>query len=169
MKILHTFDRTLTAAVSAALVISFAVMLGLAAVQVFLRGAFHTGLLWGDVAARHLVIWVGFFGAYLATRENKHFQIDILTRFLSERLRIWFAAFSDLFAAVICYLLMQASFTYVEVGLDPESILFLNIPGVAVAMIVPIGFGLIMIQFLLRMVENLVQVRRAPAAKGEKA
>lgn len=169
MKILRTFDRALTSVVMAFLVVAFATMLGLAVVQVFLRGAFHTGLLWGDVAARHLVIWVGFFGAYLATRENKHFHIDILTRFLSERLRLWFAAFSDLFAALICFLLMQASVTYLTVGLDAESTLFLGISQRTVAMIVPIGFGLMMVQFLLRMVESIVQAVRGPAPEGEKA
>jgi len=168
MKNLRTFDRALTSVVMACLVVAFAVMLGLAAVQVFLRGAFHTGLLWGDVAARHLVIWVGFFGAYLATQENKHFHIDILTRFLSQRLRLWFAAFSDLFAAVICYLLMQASLTYLNVGLDSDSTAFLDIPQRTVAMIVPVGFGLIMVQFLLRMVESIVQAVRGEAA-AEKA
>jgi TRAP-type C4-dicarboxylate transport system permease small subunit len=169
MKILRTFDRALTSIVMALLVTAFAIMLGLAAVQVFLRGVFHTGLLWGDVAARHLVIWVGFFGAYLATRENKHFHIDILTRFLSQRLRLWFAAFSDLFAAVICSLLMRASLTYLTVGMDAESTLFLGIPQRTVAMIVPIGFGLIMVQFLLRMVECIIQAVRGPALEGEKA
>jgi TRAP-type C4-dicarboxylate transport system permease small subunit len=169
MKTLRTFDRALTSVVMVFLVSTFAIMLGLAAVQVFLRGVFHTGLLWGDVAARHLVIWVGFFGAYLATRENKHFHIDVLTRFLSERIRLWFAAFSDLFAAVICILLLQASVTYLTVGLDAESTLFLGIPQRTVAMIVPAGFGLITVQFLLRMVESIVQALRGPAAEGEKA
>lgn len=169
MKILRTFDRALTSIVMALLVTAFAIMLGLAVVQVFLRGVFHTGLLWGDVAARHFVIWVGFFGAYLATRENKHFHIDILTRFLSQRLRLWFAAFSDLFAAVICSLLMRASLTYLTIGMDAESTLFLGIPQRTVAMIVPIGFGLIMVQFLLRMVECIIQAVRGPALEGEKA
>ena len=165
MKIIRVLDKGLTTLVTAVLVLSFAVMLGLAATQVILRGVFHTGILWGDVAARHLVIWVGFFGAYLATREDKHFHIDVLTRFLGPRARVWFAACSDLFASVICCFLVRASWTFVTVGMDPEAILFLHIPQSAVAMVVPGGFALIMVQFLLRMVES---VNRALGGSPEK-
>ncbi len=167
MKILQFADRVLSSLVGVLLVLTFAAMLGLAAVQVFLRGVLHGGILWGDVAARHLVIWVGFFGAFLATRENKHFRIDVLTRFLHPRLRLWFNAFSDLFAAVICYLLLRASLTFVSEGLDPESTPFLGISQQHVASIVPVGFGLIMIQFLIRMVFSIAQAHRGTPVEGE--
>ncbi len=156
MKPLRMFDRGLTAVVSGLLVVTFTVMLGLAALQVFLRFFFHTGILWGDVAARNLVIWVGFFGAYLATRENKQFRIDVLTRLLPARFRLWLAAVTDVFAAVICYFLLRASITFVDVGFDPDATAFLKIPQTAVAMIVPAGFALILAQFVIRTVENIV-------------
>ena len=168
MKILRSFDRVLTRLVSVLLVAAFALMLGLAALQVFLRFFFHTGLLWGDVAARNLVIWVGFFGAYLATHENKQFRIDVLTRLFPQRLRLWLAAVTDLFAAAVTYFLLRASITFVEVGIDPESVAFMKIPQVVVAMIVPVGFGLILVQFLLRMTESVVGALRGPATE-EKA
>jgi len=155
MSVLRMFDRALTGLTTALLVITFSVMLGLAATQVVLRALFHTGILWGDVAARHLVLWVGFFGAFLATQGDKHFHIDILTRFLSPRARLWFAGFSDFFAAVICAFLVRASWTFVSVGMDPDAILFLHIPQAWAAMIVPAGFGLITVQFLLRTVESI--------------
>jgi TRAP-type C4-dicarboxylate transport system permease small subunit len=113
-----------------------------------------------------MVLWVGFFGAYMATCEDKHFHIDILTRFLHPKLKAWFAAFSDLFAIVICYFMLQASLTFVSVGMDADSMLFLQVPQRAVAIIVPLGFGLILIQFLLRMIENIVRAVRGPEAEG---
>ena len=167
MKHLRTFDRGLTAVVTALLVTAFTLMLGLAALQVFLRFFFHTGLLWGDVAARNLVIWVGFFGAYLATRENKQFRIDVLTRLFPARLRFWLAALTDLFAAVVCTILVRASMTFVNVGIDPDSTAFLHIPQAAVAMIVPMGFALIVVQFIIRMVESIVNALRG--TQGEDA
>ena len=167
MNALRLADRVLTSLVGALLVLTFAVMLGLAALQLFLRGVLHGGILWGDIAARYLVIWVGFFGAFLATKENRHFRIDVLTRFLNPRLRLWFNAFSDLFAAVICYLLLRAGITFVTQGLDPESTLFLGISQQHVAFIVPIGFGLIMIQFLIRMVFSIAAAHRGTPIEGE--
>lgn len=161
MTIIRFIDSWLTRIIGGLLVIVFTVMLGLAVMQVILRAGFKTGLLWGDVAARHLVIWVGFFGAYLATKENKHFHIDILTRFLPPRGRSWFAAFSDMFAVVLCFFLMEAAYSFVVDGLGDEAV-FLGIPQRDVALIVPIGFGLIMVQFILRGIESIVL-----ALKGE--
>ena len=163
MRFLRLVDRFITTVVTTLLVLAFAVMLGLAALQVFLRFFFHTGLLWGDVAARSLVIWVGFFGAYLATRENKHFRIDVLTRLFPPRLRHSLTALTDLFAAVVCYFLFQASMNFVSIGIDPEAIAFYKIPQYVIAMIVPVGFGLIIIQFLFRSIESVVNaVHRTP-------
>ena len=156
MKLLQTLDRHLTSLISTLLVLAFSIMLGLAALQVFLRFFFHAGLLWGDVAARNLVIWVGFFGAYLATRENKHFRIDVLTRLLPSRLRFILTGLTDLFAAVVCYFLFQASANFVSIGIDPEAIAFYKIPQRAIAMIVPVGFSLMIVQFLLRTLESAV-------------
>ena len=155
MKAVRLIDRLLTAVVTAVLICSFSIMLGLAFLQVFLRDTFHTGIPWGDIAARQLVIWVGFFGAYLATRSNRHFRIDVLTRFLGPRLRLWFNALSDIFAAFVCFFLVIASRTFVTVGLDPGATLFLGIPQTAAAAIVPAGFGLITAQFLLRTIDAL--------------
>ncbi len=155
MKVVRLIDRLLTAVVTAVLICSFSIMLGLAFLQVFLRDTFHTGIPWGDIAARQLVIWVGFFGAYLATRSNRHFRIDVLTRFLGPRLRLWFNALSDIFAAFVCFFLVIASRTFVTVGLDPGATLFLGIPQTAAAAIVPAGFGLITAQFLLRTIDAL--------------
>ena len=166
MSVLRAFDRILTKAVTWLLMFFFVMMLGIAALQVLLRLFLHTGIIWGDIAARHMVLWVGFFGAYMATREDKHFHIDVLTRFLHPKLKAWFGAFSDLFAIVICYFMMQASLTFVEVGMDADSMLFLQVPQRAAAIIVPLGFGLMLIQFLLRMIENIVRGVRGPEAEG---
>jgi len=162
VKLIRLLDRIITSLITWLLVIFFVLMLGIAALQVVLRIFFHTGILWGDIAARHMVLWVGFFGAYMATRDDKHFHIDVLTRFLSPRLKGWFAAFSDLFAIVICYFMLQASLTFIDVGMDADSMLFLQVSQRAAAYIVPLGFGLIMVQFIFRMIESV-----AAAIRGE--
>lgn len=148
MKTLRILDRTLTGIVNVTLVMLFSVMLSLAVVQVFLRYFFNGGIPWGDIAARSLVIWVGFLGAVLATRDDKHFHIDVLTRFLKQRHQLVFQSVSNLFAAAVCYFLGQASITFVN--LDSGNKTFLNIPLMIIEVIIPIGFFLMMIQFVLR-------------------
>jgi TRAP-type C4-dicarboxylate transport system permease small subunit len=165
MKAIGAIDRALTVAVTALLVCAFALMLALAAVQLLLRGALHASIPWGDVAARNLVIWVGFFGAYLATRGGRHFHIDVLTRLFPPRGRLWMNVLTDLFAALVCLFLVRAAATFVTAGFDPHAVLFLGIPQNAAAMIVPVGFGLITLQLLLRALGSIVRAIGGTAAK----
>ena len=150
MKFVRAIDNAVSRVIDVSIVVLFVVMLTLAVVQVFLRYFFNGGILWGDVAARTLVIWVGFLGAMTATREAKHFSVDVLTRFLKMKHQFWLQSISSLFAAVICFFLAQAGVTFL--GLESGNKTFLDLPAVATEVIVPIGFYLMAFQFLLRMV-----------------
>ncbi|HLX12261.1 MAG TPA: TRAP transporter small permease subunit [Bacteroidota bacterium] len=160
MKVVSAIDNALTQLVRAALIVVFLLMLSLAVLEVALRFFFNYGIGWADIAARNLVMWVGFLGAALATREDKHFHIDILTRFLGKRQRVWFEALSSLFAAVICGFLGYASITFVQS--ESDAIAFLNVPTYVIELIVPIGFFIIMAQFILRAIIDF-----ASGIKGE--
>src|SRR6267378_4438673 len=126
IKTIQAVDRALTRVVNIALVTLFSVMMTLAFVQVCLRYFFNNSILWGDTAARTLVIWVGFL------------------------------------AAVICFFLGQASVTFLS--LDPETRTFLDIPIFIVELIIPAGFYLMMIRFVLRMAFNLIEIFQAGSA-----
>jgi TRAP-type C4-dicarboxylate transport system permease small subunit len=147
---LERLERVLATAAASLLICAFALMLGIAALQLFLRAAFRSSIPWGDIAARQLVIWVGFLGAFLATRGGKHFRIDVVTRLFPPRARAWVTVVTDLLGAVICVFLAKAGATFVTAGLDPHAILFLGIPQAAAAMIVPAGFALVALELLLR-------------------
>jgi len=155
MRIVRLIDRGLSALVTVLLVCSFTLMLALAASQVVLRQVLHTSLLWGDLAARHLVVWVGFFGASLASRRGQHFHIGFLARLLGPKSQPWFHAATDIVAVGVCAVLVGASWTFVTVGLDAEAPLFLGIRQTTAALIVPGGFCLMAAQFVLRAIQSL--------------
>jgi TRAP-type C4-dicarboxylate transport system permease small subunit len=155
MKVIGLIDRGLTVLVTSLLVCSFTFMLGLAVAQVLLREIIHATIPWGDLASRHLVIWVGFFGAYLASQGGRHFHVGFLTRLLGPRSGPWVHAIADLFAAVICAFLVAAGWIFVTVGLDPNAVLFLGIRQTTAAMIVPVGFGLMALQFIIKTIQSL--------------
>jgi TRAP-type C4-dicarboxylate transport system permease small subunit len=155
MNIVRAIDRGITVLVTLLLVFAFTLMLALAASQVVLRQALHATLLWGDLAARQLVVWVGFLGAALASRKGGHFHIGFLARLVPPRVRPWLHAAADLAAAAVCVFLVRAGWTFVTVGLDPAAILFLGIHQATAALIIPGGFALMAVQFVLRAVESL--------------
>ena len=90
------------------LVVIVLFMVILAFLQVILRNIFAENLMWGDPLLRHLVLWVGFIGASLATKENKHINIDAMSRFLKGRMKIVVQAFIYLTAMSASIVLCRA-------------------------------------------------------------
>ncbi len=136
------------------------IMILMAFGQVILRNFFDSSIEWGDIFLRHLVLWVGYFGAVIATGEGRHLRIEFLTKLVSEKPRKVFFIISSLFAAVICYLLMQASVAFVQLEMESESTLILDLPGWYFIVIIPIGYALISFRFLVRSLSGFVEVLR---------
>jgi TRAP-type C4-dicarboxylate transport system permease small subunit len=150
MRILKSIDKALTKAEEAILITLLSVMVVMAFLQVVLRNLFSTGIFWADILLRHLLLWLGFLGAAIATSENRHINIDALRRFLSPRVRSAVEVLTDLFAAGICYLLARASWTFVQGEIADRRTVFADIPSWYAQIIIPVGFGLLVVHFVIR-------------------
>ncbi len=62
-------------------------MILLATGQIALRNFFAAGVIWGDELLRIILLWLALFGAMAASRDNKHINIDIVSRFLPRDIR----------------------------------------------------------------------------------
>jgi TRAP-type C4-dicarboxylate transport system permease small subunit len=158
MKLLERINSYLEKIESTLLIIIVSVMVVLAFLQVVLRNLFAQGILWADIFLRHLVLWVGFIGASLATREEKHIVIDLFTRFLSKRKKNIARVITNLFAFIICLFLADAGWTFVQYEKSGGTILFNNIQAWYFQIIIPIGFLLMAFRFLLLSLNYLQRV-----------
>jgi len=155
MKILQKLNSYIARFESWLLVIIVLCMVLLSFAQVVLRNIFDQGILWGDIFLRHLVLWVGFIGASIATRENKHINIDVFNRLMKGKSKFFSQALVNIFAAVVSFLLMQASWSFVMEEKEFESILFNDIPAWYFQIIIPVGFGLMTARFIINLLQNL--------------
>ncbi|MFZ0392023.1 MAG: TRAP transporter small permease [Calditrichia bacterium] len=151
--LLKKIDSSLAVFENGMIILVLSVMVLLSFLQVLLRNFFDTGLLWGDIFLRHLVLWVGFIGASLATRENKHINIDILTRFLPEKLLPAARIVTYLFTAFICVVLAKAAWVFVSYEKEFGTTLFSDIPAWIIQVIIPAGFALMALRFILKILE----------------
>ncbi len=156
MKFLEKLNTWIERTETAVLVTVLAVMVVFAFLQVVLRNIFNEGVLWGDIFLRHLVLWVGFLGASLATRESKHINIDLFTRFLSDRGKVISRIITGLFSVFICLLLTDASWTFVQDEMMMGTEIFSDVPAWYFQIIIPIGFLLMAFRFLTQSLENIV-------------
>jgi TRAP-type C4-dicarboxylate transport system permease small subunit len=158
MTILEKFNVWIEKTETIMLVLVLGIMVIFAFLQVVLRNIFNEGILWGDIFLRHLVLWVGFLGASLATREQKHINIDLFSRFMSDRGKAYIRLFTNLFSVFICYLLADAGWTFVQDEEMMGTVIFADIPAWYFQTIIPIGFFLMSFRFLVLALENIVTV-----------
>ncbi len=150
MKFLLTFDRILSKFESVILVATLGLMIFMAFLQVILRNFFSSGILWGDIFLRHLVLWIAFLGASLATKENRHINVDLFSRLLRHKHRRWSSFITNLFSSFISGLLARAAYIFIRYERDMETTLFLDIPTWLFMSIILIGFIIITFRFLIK-------------------
>lgn len=165
--VIDKIDSGLAVFENALIVLILGVMVLLSFLQVLLRNLFETGILWGDIFLRHLVLWVGFVGASLATREDKHINIDILTRLVTEKYLPLIKIFIHGITILVCIILARAGYEFVAVEKEFNTILFENIPAWYFEIIIPGGFGLIGFRFFLKLAEQIVSLVHRPRASAE--
>ncbi len=164
MKIINFINNILAKIETVFLIIILLTMILLAFLQVILRNFFSTSIFWGDTFSRHLVLWVGFLGASLATYEGRHITIDILSRLLSPIIKKMATILINIFSATVCFFLMKAAINFVsserrefdrlkEMGVTN---LIAGIPEWMYSLIIAIAFGIMMLRFLIHALENIV-------------
>ncbi len=145
------------------------VMILLAFSQIVLRNFFSTGIDWGDSLVRYLVVWVGFIGAAIAVREDKHITIDILSRWVSGAGSSITLSASHFISTVICGLLTWAAIKFIMFEAQMGGTTFIEIPVWVPELIIPITFGLMTLRYALRLLNELTQSlnrgRRAESPK----
>lgn len=111
-----------------------------------------------ETLLRHLVLWVGFLGATLATRDERHINIDVLSRIAKGRWKIAGEFLTNLFATVVCWFLLMAAISVIK---DSKSFgetvsIFIDIPTWTIQLIFVLGFGLMIFRFSIKMLEKII-------------
>ena len=133
------------------LLVLFAAMMLVAAYQILARNLFGTGIPWGDGFVKFAVLWVALIGAMLASHTDEHIRIDALARAASPGarrvIRRITAGFTCLVSGVFTY--VAADFVVGEYQYPMTA--FGSVPSWICALILPVGFGLISVRYLLHM------------------
>lgn len=142
-------DAAFARIVEALLLLALASMTLLVAGQVVLRNFFHSGISWADIGARHMVLWVAFLGAMLATRSRQHITIDIVTRFIPRKPRNAVRIVLDAFASAVAFMLARASLAFVLEERAMGTELLVGIPTWFAEAIIPFGFAMISLEYAI--------------------
>ena len=156
--LLLSLDRLLAQLEKFFLTVMLMAMLFLSFIQVILRDFFNSGFGWSDVLVRYLVLWIGFLGASLATKDNRHLRIDTLSKIIPKKylpvveLLVYFGSL------VVCIFLTVASSGYLKFAQESGKMVFFGaLPEWYLLVILPVGFALISFRYLIKIIEGLYQ------------
>ena len=139
---LHRFEDWLLAGMLLALVL-------LAALQILLRLAFDTGLIWAEAMSRMGVLWLALLGALGATRHRQHIMIDVVPRLLGERGKRVLWVITQIAAAVVAGMLAWFGTGMLLLERGSPVPFVAGIPSWVPMLAFPFGFGLMSLRFLL--------------------
>ncbi len=158
MKPILLIDKWLEKISGWILVLLLGIMIVMAFGQVILRNFFDSSIEWGDIFLRHLVLWVGYFGAVIATGEGRHLRIEFVSKLVPQKIRKIFFIITSIFAGAICYFLMQAAISFVQLEMESKTTLILDLQSWYFIIIIPIGYAMLTFRFIVRALNWLVEI-----------
>ena len=125
------------------------IMIGMAVTQIFLRNFFDAGIVWGDVLICILVLWIGLVGAMTASRQDKHININVVSRYLPERIRHISKSVVQFVTASICAVVTYYSLEFVRMEVEYGGKAFAAIPVWVCEAVIPAAFAVMALRHFI--------------------
>ncbi|MDX9708552.1 MAG: TRAP transporter small permease [Trichloromonas sp.] len=133
-------------------------MVALAVWQIVARNFFGGGFLWADEFLKLLLLWLGLAGAVAAAGEGKQIKMDVLSRFLPERLAAHAELVTAFFTAAVCALCAWHAGRFVLMEREFGSTLLGQVPAWIFQAAIPLAFGLIAARYLAAAGRRLLEL-----------
>jgi TRAP-type C4-dicarboxylate transport system permease small subunit len=124
-------------------------MVVIAVFQIFARNLFDSGIRFGDELIRVLVLWISLMGAMIASRNNSHVNIDMISRYLPRKILKISTVLVGFFTAFVCAVMSWFSYNFVMMEKLGNVIAFAGIPIWVCQSIIPVSFFIISFRYLL--------------------
>lgn len=125
-------------------------LISVGVLQILLRNFLDTGILWNEPLTRVLVLWAALAGAMVASRYDKHIQIDLLGRFLGKSMQINLQKLIHLISSAICLFVAYIAINFVIEEYQYGDIAFGVVKAWVAELIIPIAFAVIGLRFFAR-------------------
>jgi len=146
---MRTWAQRLHRAEDGLLVFLLSAMILLAATQIVLRNFLDSGFVWIDPLLRVLVLWLGLIGATVATRNNKHIRIDLLSKLFSRNTHRLIQSVIGQISAWTCLVIAWYGFKWIQMDFADGVTSFAGIPAWILEVIIPVTFALIGLRYLI--------------------
>jgi TRAP-type C4-dicarboxylate transport system permease small subunit len=132
------------------LVVLVVLMVSLGFLQILFRNLISVGIVWIDSLVRHLVLWIALLGASMATRENRHIAIDVISGRVSPGHYSRIQGAVQLFSALVCLLLVYPAVRFVQNDYVAGKTLAFGIPLWLSQAVMPVAMLVMGVRFFLQ-------------------
>ena len=146
---MRTWTKRLHRAEDALLVFLLSAMIVLASTQILLRNFLDSGFVWIDPLLRVLVLWLALIGATVATRNNRHIRIDLLSKFFSRNTHRLIQSIIGQVSAWTCLVVAWYGFKWIQMDYVDGVTSFAGVPAWLLEVIIPVTFALIGLRYLI--------------------
>lgn len=144
------------------MVLLVCVLLLVSFAQILLRNFFGLTLLWAEPFVRHLVLWLGFIGALIATRQDKHVKIDALLHLFPPRLKKLVQIFCSFFSAAVCTLLAWTALRFVADEREYATQAFDGFAAWKLQLVFPLVFAAMALRYARYGIGSMVSLLKPP-------
>lgn len=171
--VIEIYDRILNAITKIVGVIA-GILLLVPALMIFyevvMRGLFNAPTEWSIELSVYCVLIAGFLGMSVTYGAGKHIRVDIFLCNLSERTRCYIEVFTTIVGIFFCIVFVMQSFDMAMLSLemDNTSPSTLRTPMWIPQMSLPIGIGLLLLQFVRTLLIDIQKINTGEYSKGVK-
>lgn len=123
--------------------------------NVVLRFIGH-GTTWSEELIRYLIIWLTFIGSSICVRKNEHVSVDLLPEFLPEFWKKILFIVVNVIAIIFLLFITKYSIDLIAFSVQTGQISpALGIPMFTVYLILPIGFILMALRYLVSSINHV--------------
>jgi TRAP-type C4-dicarboxylate transport system permease small subunit len=129
--------------------------------QVVNRWLVKASIPWTEELARYCFVWLSCVGISLGVRQNRHMNVDLIDKYLSEKNRCLLGGMVDVVFVVLCFFVVYCGMKYVsKLKNYGQKSAALQLEAWVIYLAGPVGFGLSLFRIVQK---NITLFRR----KGE--
>ncbi len=126
--------------------------------EVIARSIFNKPTIWSLEIVTYMISCVAFFGSAYVLRINKHLEINLFTKILPIKIRLFFNLIANIIAFIFCFIAFYYGCKLINLSyiLGVVSVSELRVPLWIPQMTVPIGFFALSLEFLIRILRLIL-------------
>ena len=126
--------------------------------EVIARSIFNKPTIWSLEIVTYMISCVAFFGSAYVLRINKHLEINLFTKILPIKIRLFFNLIANIIAFIFCFIAFYYGCKLINLSyiLGVVSVSELRVPLWIPQMTVPIGFFALSLEFLVRILRLIL-------------